>query len=214
MITLRQIDAGLSLLGLRRVDLAEALGIPNSTMTNYFKGVARMPSGRMAEVQSYLENAGIEFTDYEGVRFNHSDIIKLEGQQGFITFMTDVMETSLKKPTEICVSNVDETLWENNLPQEFAEHYREQMKKAKDLRSKILIKSGDDFETASEFVEYRRIPEHLFSDEACFYAYGERLAIITFHDNDVQIVILNNKQFTDSFKVMFNTIWRNHEVLS
>lgn len=213
MITIRQIDAGLALLGLNRSSLADALGIKKSTMNAYFTGQSSVPSGRLGEIQKWLENSGIVFTEDEGVKLNKAEIIKLEGKQGFVAFMTDVMETARKGNIEICVSNVDEQNWEDNLPPEFAELYRKEMAKVKGLNSKILVKEGDDFLTASDFVEYRSVPDSVFHEDTSFYAYGDNLALITFHDGSVQIVILKNKQFTDSFKVMFNALWNNHEAI-
>ncbi|MBN8520321.1 MAG: XRE family transcriptional regulator [Alphaproteobacteria bacterium] len=213
VISIRQIDAGLALIGLNRSDLADALGIKKSTLNAYFTGQASIPSGRLGEIQKWLENSGVLFTEDEGVKLNKAEVIKYEGKQGFVAFMTDVMETARKGNIEICVSNVDEKNWENNLPPEFADHYRTEMSKVKNINSKILVREGDDFFTASQFVQYRQIPASIFHKDTSFYAYGDKLALITFHDKSVQIVILKNKEFTDSFKVMFNAIWNNHGVI-
>lgn len=214
MITIRQIDAGLALLGINRSDLATALGLNKSTLNAYFTGQSAIPSSRLGEIQTWLENAGVVFTEHEGVKLNKADVVRYEGSQGFVSFMTDVMESARHTPNfEMCISNVDEHDWENNLPLEFAEHYRAQMSKVKNLRSRVLVKEGDDFHTAKGFAEYRAVPSNIFSEEACFYAYGDKLALITFHEGSVQILVLNNKQFTDSYKVMFNAIWNNHEVI-
>lgn len=214
MITIRQLDAGLTLLGLNRSDLASALGLNKSTLNAYFTGQSSIPSGRLGEIQKWIENAGVVFIDDEGVKLNKADVVKYEGPQGFVSFMTDVMESAKRQQNfQMRISNVDEHNWENNLPKEFAEHYREQMSKVKGISSRVLVKEGDDFHTAKGFAEYRAVPATIFSEQACFYAYGEKLALITFHDQSVQILVLNNKQFTDSFKVMFDAIWNNHEVI-
>lgn len=127
--------------------------------------------------------------------------------------MTDVLETAKRGNIEICVSNVDENDFENNLPKEFAEFYREEMSKVKNLTSRVLVKEEDDFLTAEGIVQYRGIPANVFSEDASFYAYGDKLALITFHQESVQVLVLRNKQFADSFRVMFNAIWSNHEVI-
>jgi hypothetical protein len=213
MITIRQIDAALGLLGLNRSDLAEQMGFNKSTFNAYFTGKAQIPSGKLGEIQKWLENSGIVFTEQGGVNPNTSDIIVYEGKQGFQTFMVDVMETAQRGGTDICISNVDESKWETNLSPVFAEYYRAEMQKVKGLSSRILVKEGDDFLTAEGFAQYRGVPASVFSDEASFYAYGEKLAIITFHNDDVQVLLLKNKQFSDSFRSMFNAVWNNHEVL-
>lgn len=213
MISIRQIDAGLALLGLNRSELATALGLNKSTLNAYFTGQSAVPSGRLAEIQKWLEDGGIVFTEDEGVKMNKAEIVRYENQQGFIAFMTDVMETAKHGGTDICISNVNEADWENNLPHDFAVHYREEMKKVKGLQSKIMVRESDDFLTATDFAVYRAVPDSLFSSDACFYAYGEKLALITFHEGSVQIVVLRNKKFADSFRTMFYAIWNNHEAL-
>tara|TARA_B100000508_G_C11358664_1_gene227717 strand:- start:51 stop:695 length:645 start_codon:yes stop_codon:yes gene_type:complete len=213
MITTRQIDAGLALLGLNRSDLATSLGVNKSTLNAYFTGQTSVPSGRLAKIQKWLENAGIVFTEDEGVKLNKAEIVKYEGEQGFVSFMTDVLETVKRGNSDVCVSNVDENDFENNLPKEFAEHYRDELSKVKNFSSKILVKEDDDFLTADGIAKYRGVPSEVFSEDATFYAYGDKLALITFHDDSVQILSLHNKQFADSFRVMFNAIWSNHEVI-
>lgn len=213
MITTRQIDAGLALLGLNRSDLATSLAVNKSTLNAYFTGQTSVPSGRLAEIQKWLENAGIVFTEDEGVKLNKAEIIKYEGKQGFVSFMTDVLETVKRGNSDVCVSNVDENDFENNLPKEFAEFYRDELSKVKNFTSKILVKEGDDFLTADGIAQYRGVPSEVFSEDATFYAYGDKLALLTFHDDSVQILSLHNKQFSNSFRVMFNAIWSNHEVI-
>lgn len=213
MITTRQIDAGLALLGLNRSDLATSLAVNKSTLNAYFTGQTSVPSGRLAEIQKWLENAGIVFTEDEGVKLNKAEIVKYNGEQGFVSFMTDVLETVKRGDAEVCVSNVDENDFENNLPKEFAEYYRKELAKVKNLTSKILVKENDDFLTADGIAQYRGIPANIFSEDATFYAYGDKLALLTFNNDSVQILVLNNKPFADSFRVMFNAIWSNHEVI-
>ncbi len=213
MITIRQIDAGLALLGLNRSDLATSMGVNKSTLNAYFTGQTSIPSGRLAEIQKWLENAGIVFIEDEGVKLNKAEIVKYDGEQGFVSFMTDVLETVKRGNSDVCVSNVDENDFENNLPEEFAEQYRKELSKVKNFSSKILVKEGDDFLTADGIAQYRGVPSEVFSEDASFYAYGDKLALITFHDDSVQILSLHNKQFADSFRVMFNAIWSNHEVI-
>lgn len=214
MITVRQIDAALALLGLNRSELAGSLGLNKSTLNAYFTGQSAVPSGRLGEIQKWLEGGGIVFTEDEGVKLNKAEIVRYENQQGFVSFMTDVMKTAKHGGIDICISNVSEADWENNLPKEFAENYRKEMKKVKGLKSKIMVKETDDFLTATDFAEYRAVPATTFSDDACFYAYGEKLALITFHEGSVQIVVLRNKKFADSFRTMFYAIWNAHEVKS
>ncbi len=206
--------AARAMLSLSQGEVAKSLGIAANTLSNIESGQSDAPASRLKEIQSYYESQAIIFTDNEGVKLNKAEIIHHEGKQGFIAFMTDVLETAKAGGgTDICISNVNEADWERNLPADFAEFYRAEMKTVKGLKSRILVKESDHFHTAKGFAEYRPLPASLFSDDACFYAYGEKLALITFHDESVQIVVLKNKNFSGSFRTMFKALWNNYEAI-
>ncbi len=213
MISIRQIDAALGLLDLSRSEFSKEIGVNKSTFNSYFTGKASIPSGRLGEIQKWFENAGIVFTEEGGVNPNTSDIVTYEGKQGFQAFMNDVLETVKGGNADVCVSNVDENDFERNLTKEFVEYYRDELSKIKNFNSKILLKEGDDFLTVDGVAQYRGVPANVFSEDAQFYAYGNKLALITFHEESVQVVVLCNKQFADSFRVMFNAIWSNYKVI-
>ncbi len=214
MISPTQMRAARAMLSLSQGDVAKSLGIAANTLSNIESGQSDAPASRLKEIQSFYESQAIVFTENEGVKLNKAEIIRYEDKQGFVAFMTDVMETAKAGGgTDICISNVNEADWEKNLPLEFAEFYRSEMRKVKGLKSRILVKESDHFHTASGFAEYRPLPGSLFSDDACFYAYGEKLALITFHDDSVQIVVLKNKNFSSSFRTMFKALWNNYEAI-
>lgn len=213
MISPTQMRAARAMLNISQGEVAKSIGIAANTLSNIENGQSDAPASRLREIQDFYESREIVFTENEGVKLNKAEVIQYEGQQGFIAFMTDVMNTAKQGGLDICVSNVNEADWERNLPIEFAEFYRAEMQKVKGLRSKILVKESDFFHTAKGFAEYRALPASLFSDDACFYAYGDKLAIITFHDESVQTVVLKNKKFSDSFRAMFKAIWNNHDVI-
>lgn len=214
MITGDQCRAARNLIDWSIGELAKKAHVSEQTISRFESNKdVETKAVSIQKMQTALEAGGVEFLPGEGIRKKTGEVLTLQGREGFVAFMTDVMEEAQKGNLEICVSNVDEHNWENNLPREFAEHYREQMAKAKGLVSKVLVKEDDDFYTAQDFAKYRGISPNIFSEDASFYAYGDKLALITFHNDSVQIVVLNHKQFADSFRVMFNAIWNNHEVL-
>ena len=208
MITLRQIDAALSLLGLNRSDLSEALNINKSTFNSYFTGKASIPSGRLGEIQKWLEGAGIIFTEQGGVNPNNADIILYKDQIGFQTFMRDVLETTKLKEPDICVSNANERNWQDNIGS-FHQVYIDERSKLKRKPSRILVKPGDVYYTATAFAEYRQAPNDAFTENVSFYAYGEKLALINFESKPITVLVLNNPEFAKGFRTTFNFIWNN-----
>lgn len=207
MVTANQIDAALGLLGMKRSTLAEALGIKIATFNTYFTGTEMKPS-RNAEIQKWFENAGLVFTPNGGIDINKDDIVLYEGQQGFIAFMRDVLAESQNGNPDICVSNVDEKNWQNNIG-DFHQEYIDERAKLDIPPSKILVKTGDDYHTASQFAEYRESPEGVFTSNVSSYAYGDKLALINFADKPVSVVVLSNARFAKEFRSTFEYIWKD-----
>lgn len=207
MITSNQIDAALGLLGIKRSNLADALGIKIATFNTYFSGTAMKP-GRNAEIQKWFENAGLVFTKNGGIDVNKDDIVTYQGQQGFIAFMRDVLAVSQKGNPNICVSNVDEKNWQNNIG-DFHQEYIDERAKLTIPPSRILVKTGDDYHTASQFAEYRESPKGVFTPNISSYAYGDKLALINFADKPVSVIVLNNARFSKEFRATFEYIWKD-----
>lgn len=208
MITLRQIDAALSLLGLNRSDLAEELGINKSTFNSYFTGKATIPSGRLGEIQKWLENSGIAFTEQGGVNPNTSDIVVYEGRQGFATFMDDVYETAKKFGGDVVLFNSRPSLWYEWLGKEWYDMHSKRMKALKDrVRVRITVEEGDDF-LILKSAEHKWFPKGLYKHKI-FYAYGPKLGFLDFSDDNVRIIVIKQKEFADIFRVLYDVAWDN-----
>lgn len=207
MITTRQIDAGLALLGLNRSDLATSLGINKSTLNAYFTGQASVPSGRLGEIQKWLENSGIEFIQ-GGARIKETGVRELKGQQGFWAFYDDIYETIKNSGGTILVNNVDETQFLKWLGDKKEEHDK-RMAALDNYTVKILIEEGDaNFAAEYGKVEYRWTPKEKFS-EVPFYIYGSKTAIIEFREDDVWVSIIESERITKTFQSVFFSSWEN-----
>jgi len=207
MITPNQIDAALGLLGLKRSNLADALSIKIATFNTYFTGTEMKP-GRNTVIKKWFENAGLVFTPNGGVDINKDDILVFEGQHGFVAFMRDVLKTSQRGNPDICISNVDEKNWQNNIG-DFHQEYIDERSKLNIPPSKILVKTGDDYHTASQFAEYRESPKGVFTPNVSSYAYGNKLALINFDDEPISVVVLKNEKFSKEFRSTFGYIWKD-----
>lgn len=207
-----QIRAARGLLDWSQKDLAERAGVTEATVRNAEKEGATPNSKTLAAIERAFGNESIQFYGDKGLEKREGNILQFVGQKGFMSFMNDVYEESLKRSLvkeeiDICVTNVDERNWEKWLPKEFAESYRNKMASLSKLKSKILIKEGDCFATASKFAEYRSVPSDVFYENISYYVYGDRLALIQFTDKDVLVYILEDKKFADSFRMMFSALW-------
>lgn len=208
MITLKQIDAALGLLGLSRSDLAKEMVINTSTFNSYFSGKASIPSDRLGAIQKWLEGAGIVFTEQGGVNPNTSDIVTYEGKQGFQVFMDDVYETAKKYGGDIYLFNSRPRLWHEWLGEEWYQMHSERMKKLGDkIRIRITVEEGDDvliLKTAS----HKWFPKGLYKNKI-FYAYGPKLAFLDFSEETLKILVIRQKEFADIFRVLYDVAWEH-----
>lgn len=208
MITIRQIDAALGLLGLSRSDFAKEIGLNTSTFNSYFTGKASIPSGRLGEIQKWFEGAGIVFTEQGGVNPNTSDIITYEGKQGFQTFMDDVYETAKKYGGDIYLFNSRPRLWHEWLGEEWYDMHSKRMKELGDkINVRITVEEGDDV-LILKTAQHKWFPEGLYKNKI-FYAYGPKLAFLDFEENNLKIIVINQKEFSDIFRVLYDVAWEN-----
>ena len=208
MITIRQIDAALGLLGLSRKEFAEEIGVNTSTFNSYFTGKAAIPSSRLGEIQKWFEGAGVVFTEQGGVNPNTSDIVTYEGKHGFQAFMDDVYETARKVGGDIFLFNSQPRLWHEWLGEDWYAMHSERMKKLGDrVNVKITVEEGDDF-LILKTAKHKWFPKGL-SKNKIFYVYGPKIAFLDFSDDAVRILVIKRREFAEICKVLFDVAWKH-----
>lgn len=209
MPTIAQIRAARALLDWSQSDLADNAGLSQTGIARIENGTNKPNSRTIEKIHTAFDHFDIEFISDNGVRKRTGEIKTLKGQSGFRSFMDDVYETLKINGGEIAVSNVDENNWIKWMGEE---EYKIHSARMKDLgvkiNSRILVKEGDDFFIASEFAKYRWFPQELFNDQS-IYVYNNKMALITFSDDDVKVMILNNTEFAESFKILFDIAWKS-----
>ncbi len=210
-ITGKQIGAAMHLLGIYSKDVCEATAIANLTMTRVLKDEVKETTAK--KVIEFLEARGIEFTEYQGVCLKPKALItQYEGREGFVDFLKDVLATVTVHGGEICVSGVDERLFEKYAG-EYLQTYMSLMsdqRKKNEFTFKILIKEGDSHFVATNYAEYRHVSADSFVPVP-FYVYGNKLAIIIYRDDDVTINVTECPPTADGHREQFNTIWNKLE---
>ena len=205
----RQIKAAMGLLDLNNEDIVKATGITAVTVRNVLNDSAK--STTADKVADYLESQGAEFLEHEGVRLKPaSAAVEYRGHSGFVEFMKDVAFTAetLGKKADICVSGVDESLFEK-WQGDYAETYLGRMAAAHNKNgfvSRIIVCEGDNYYTASKYAEYRQAQKENFVP-ASSYIYGDKFASIVFYENDVTVFIIDNKELANGQRVAFNAFW-------
>lgn len=209
MPTIEQIRAARALLGWSQHDLADKANLSQTGIARIENGTNQPNSKTVQKIETAFDAADVEFLGSTGVRKRTGEIRTLSGKTGFQLFMDDVFETVKEFGGEISVYNVDEKNWIKWMGKEAYHAHAERMKTIeKPYNFKIMIEEGDLNFIAGDFAEYKWFPKELFSRQS-FYCYGNKLAFIKFSDEDVQIMILPQSEFSKGFQVLFNIAWNN-----
>lgn len=206
MITRFQITAARALLEWTQDDLANASGVSKDMISKIEGGKSAGSLKSIQAIEDGLSVAGIEFGDNDSVKRSASQIRVLKGQKGFLDFYDDVFEEVQKTgATSVSVSNVDErkfVQWQGEQLKEHSERMR-----TLGTKYKILIQHGDTYFPASNYAEYRWMPEGTFYSVP-FYIYGKKVAMLIFDENEPRIYILNEPELCSVYKAQFNSLWQ------
>jgi transcriptional regulator with XRE-family HTH domain len=210
-ISIEQIKAARALLKWNQKDLAEHAGLNDDQVQSYESG--RTKSLEVLEaIFKTLTHHGIDFAD-GGVKPRQTRVITLSGVEGLRTFMNDVYETARTQSEEFCVHNVKPENWIKWLGQEWNQAHSLRMKQLeKKPAFKITCQKGDTNFIGKGHAEYRWIPDHLW-DERSIYVYGEKIGFLNFQEKTLNIIILEQKEFADSFRSLFNVIWETATII-
>ena len=211
MLTGKQIRAARVLLDWDTETFAERTGYRRETIIAIEKGYAQPRTSTMAKITQTLIDAGIEFLDNSGVRFKIENFGVLENMNGFQKFSDMVIEHASTYGGNICVSGVDEKLFEKYLVS--SDNHLARMtniaKQRKDFSMRILVKEGDYHFPAETYASYRWMPKEYFSSVP-FYVFGDTLALISFESNPAPLVFLvRSGHFAEAYRQSFNFVW-NH----
>lgn len=204
MITPTQMRAARAMLDVPQGHVAEHLGIAANTLSKIESGQSDVSMSRMSEIQRFYEREGIAFTANDGVERKTGSVETYKGRSGFIEFIMDVYST-IKNGGEILVNNVDEDnflKWEGDE----AEAHMARMASISNLTFKILIKEGDDNIVASSYAEYRALDKDDFGGVP-LYIYGDKVALIVFEAENVEVFVIKHNAITDYYKNRFNQSW-------
>lgn len=176
------------------------------TISAFEHGAGSPTKKTLEKIQRTLENAGIAFTDDDGVRRKASEVKRYIGQERFGEFFDDVYDVARTHPhPDLCNASVNELAYEKWLGTYDAVHM-DRMIKLKIPKIRVLLKEGDTYLPGAQYCDYRWVSSNHFTD-ASLYLYGDKAAFIEFSAQNVAVTVVENKLVTDSLRKMFNTIW-------
>jgi transcriptional regulator with XRE-family HTH domain len=212
MPTIEQIRAARALIGWSQGDLAENAGLSQTGIARIENGTNHPNSTTISKICGAFDCADIEFIGESGVKKRTGEIRTLSGVQGFKDFMDDVYNVAKEQGGEICLYNANPENWNKWLGQDWYEMHSERMQSIKDnYVFSVSVNEGEGQFIGKGFVEYRWFPKEIFNEQS-FYSYGNKLAFLNFSDNNVTINILDNKDFAEGFRSLFNIAWKNVSV--
>lgn len=207
MPTLEQIRAARALLGWSQSDLAGIAGLSQTGIARIENGTNHPNSQTLSKIENAFEDNNIEFIDTSGVRKRTGDIKIHRGQKGIRDFFDDVYENAQKYGGDICLFNGVPGQLVKWLGDDWYKHHAQRMSVISDkFNFKIIVKEKDQNLIARSFAEYRWFPEHKFNEKT-IYVYGRKIAFLSFDNDNVRIVVMEQGEIADSFRVLFNIAW-------
>ena len=204
LVTPDQIRAARALKNWSQAELAERVSMATPSIGNIESGKHVASPQTQAAILEAFESAGIEFID-GGVRHNKHTVKSLQGHSGFAEFRADVLDEARNGALDICVSNVDERQFAKWGEGKVNEHYRAEMQKISGLKFRILIEE-DDTHVSAGYAEYRWLPTDRFG-EISFYVYSDKIAIISFEDNDFNAFVIKHPRVSGFYRREFERLW-------
>lgn len=158
-LTPLQIKVGRALLGISQGELADSVGVALQTINFIERGANRnVKVDTFERISKFFYSRGLQPSPNGSMEFAPTDtVLKTKGKLGFIAFMKDVAEVaeSTDGNIEICVSGVDEKIFQKWCG-EYLDSHITRMNKLRDrLRFRIIVQRGDHNRVASSYAEYK-----------------------------------------------------------
>lgn len=206
----KQVGAAIALAGWERKDLQEKAGISIPTIRNIINEKHSPQKETLEKIIATFDEAGIEFTENQGVRYKPQNMEVLEGEAGFARFYDFVYDYLRQNGGSVCISGVREELFIKHHGKHAPEHQKRMTKlldQRNDIAMRVLIEEGDTNFASSSYAKYRWQPKEYFSPSA-FYVFGENLALITFaHDPAPLVFLIKSASLAGAYLQAFDLAW-------
>ena len=203
----RQIAAARQLLGWSQADLAEKAGISKPSVIRIEKDLNSVKYDVLSQIQHAIEQNNIEFLEDCGVRESKQTLKIYRGQSGFREFYDDLYDTAKNIGGDICLFNGVSDLVTKWLGNDFVEMHKKRMIEIKqNFNYRIIVEEGDTVFFGSSFCTYKSFPKSLFNNKT-IYIYSDKVAFLTFRSNELETILLKQKDLADCQRLFFNLAW-------
>lgn len=214
MPTGKQIRAARMLVDWDADDLAKRVGMSRVSIQNIERGDARPKAETIEKIVRAFSDAGIEFTENEGLRRRPSGVEIFIGAERFEEFYNFLYLHLKKHGGDICLSVTDERLL-TKYRKNPAVHYQ----RMQDLFDKKIIKSfrilANKSDFLSDYLYYTYKWQEVSSiSPTAFYTFGDCLALISFvHSPAPYVVVLQSAPIAESYRQAFDIAWKAAKAL-
>ncbi|MGH1456199.1 MAG: helix-turn-helix domain-containing protein [Alphaproteobacteria bacterium] len=212
MPTIEQIRAARALIGWSQGELAEHAGLSQTGIARIENGTNHPNATTTAKITAAFDKVDVEFIGESGVKKRTGEVRTLRGADGLKFLVDDIYhytknEFEKKNNIEslVYLYNARPENWHKWLGKDWWDMHSERMSKMNKKIQRLLISEGDNYLISSSFSEHRQFPSDKFNDQS-IYAYSNKLAFVTF-DQNLVIRVLENKQFCEGFRVLFDVAW-------
>lgn len=210
-----QLRAARALLDWSRAELAAQTGVSEPTIHRFENGKGEPETKTQNKIRLLFESHGIEFLDSDGVRKRPEGVEVFQGEEDFRKLYDLIYAQASYYGGTICVSGVDEALFEKYQGSFFPMHLDRMARLAqerKDFKMMILVREGDTYYTASAYASYRWQDKENFSTTS-FYVFGSYLALISFHAAiSPKVILIHSGEFADAYRKQFMGDWKRAKI--
>ena len=205
LLSIPQIRAARSLLGLSQSDLAERVNLSVTALTQIERGRSTPRTQTLKNIKQALEDAGVEFLPQSGVRMRINTFITMEGPRCLPFLHNDVFETlSAAGGGELCVIGVSDKSYAKEDEKTMFTYMRKAYQAG--VRERAIVEEGDNFLLfPPEFTTYRCIPKRFFHSQP-FYAYKNKVAFLIWGDA-TKLVLIEDKNLYEASMKIFEMMW-------
>lgn len=205
----KQIAAARQLLGWSQADLANASGVSKPSIIRIEKDLNSVKYDVQSHIQKAMEQNNIEFIDQNGVRENKQTLKKYKGQAGFREFYDDLYETARDSGGDICLFNGVSDLVTKWLGGDYVEIQKNRMMEIKNNYSfRVIVQENDSVFFGADYCTYKWFPKDLFNEKT-IYIYGDKVSFLTFSDDDIEILQIQQADLAECQTLFFDLAW-NH----
>lgn len=208
MISPAQIRAARALLGWSQTQLIRAVRLTPAALSRLESGQAKGRANTLQRLENTLTQAGIEFTDGEGVKLRQKTVglVQYDGRDAISCMQDDIYVTMMRAGARTMYLNgVDERRFMKASPASLSQ-IQKKIEKA-GIRQKILIQDGDRyFVMPTEVASYKWISSELFGHVPTII-FDRKVAVI-FWGPPTQVVVMENAALAETYLKQFNAMWR------